>query len=157
VGDYKSVFYNKPDSSAWKKPAAIGLIILGFGLAIWGGYTVYKNRVEHNDKDETTITADTNSTNKAPGINNEVTDTVTKNNETPAPAVAIPTGTNKFILEISPKERALYRYNRLKTFQWQVELETNDSSLLLPVNPADTSRVLDSLSRLNGKRVYISQ
>ena len=41
-------------------------------------------------------------------------------------------------------------------------METKDSVsftlyMLLPVTAADTSRVLDSLSRLNGKRVRIEQ
>lgn len=160
VGDYKSVFYNKHTKTAWKKPAAIVLILLGFGLAIWGGYTVYKRNSERNDTEETVVKTDQNK---------QTADSVTQQNPNPdlpantsSQSVTIPAGTTKFILEISPKERALYRYNRLKTFQWQVELETKDSSsftlyMLLPVLPADTSRVLDSLSRLNGKRVYIAQ
>ena len=169
VGDYKSVFYNKNIKSAWKKPAAIGLIILGFGLAIWGGYTVYKKRAEKSEKEETVVKSDSNGTNKNLEINKAVTDTVTQKSDTTTnitsvssqPAV-IPSGSTKFILETSPKERALYRYNRLKTFKWQVEIETRDSStftlyMLLPVSTADTSRVIDSLSRLNGKRVYIAQ
>lgn len=169
VGDYKSVFYNKHTKSAWKKPAAIGLILLGFGLAIWGGYTVYKKRAERSEKEETVVSDDKNRTNQ--NTNNESPDTTTQKSDTTATVTIIanqppikpaPAGTTKFILEISPKERALYRYNRLKTFQWQVEMETRDSSsftlyMLLPVSSADTSRVLDSLSRLNGKRVYIAQ
>ena len=169
VGDYKSVFYNKHTKSAWKKPAAIGLILLGFGLAIWGGYTVYKKRAERSEKEETVVSADKNETNQYQNAINESPDTTTQKGDTTANVTAvltqptiIPAGNRKFILEISPKERALYRYNRLKTFQWQVEMETRDSSsftlyMLLPVAPADTSRVLDSLSRLNGKRVYIAQ
>lgn len=169
VGDYKSVFYNKHTKSAWKKPAAIGLILLGFGLAIWGGYTVYKKRAERSDKEETVVSSEKNKPNQHQNTINESPDTITQKEDTIANATAISTqppiiaaGTKKFILEVSPKERALYRYNRLKTFQWQVEMETRDSSsftlyMLLPVSPADTSRVLDSLSRLNGKRVYISQ
>ncbi|MBL7721218.1 MAG: hypothetical protein JNK98_04415 [Chitinophagaceae bacterium] len=169
VGDYKSVFYNKHTKSAWKKPAAIGLILLGFGLAIWGGYTVYKKRAERSEKEESVVSSEKNKPNQHQNTINESPDTITQKEDTIAKATAISTqppiiaaGTKKFILEVSPKERALYRYNRLKTFQWQVEMETRDSSsftlyMLLPVSPADTSRVLDSLSRLNGKRVYISQ
>ncbi len=163
VGDYKSIFYNKHSKSAWKKPAAIGLILLGFGLAIWGGYTVYKKRAERSEKEETAVSSDKNETNQ--NSINRSPDTTTQKEDTTATSTQpplMPAGTKKFILEISPKERALYRYNRLKTFQWQVEMETKDSSsftlyMLLPVSPADTSRILDSLSRLNGKRVYIAQ
>lgn len=169
VGDYKSVFYNKHTKSAWKKPAAISLILLGFGLAIWGGYTVYKNRTERSEKQETVVTSDKNETSQDQNINKEPTDTITQKGDTTTNAKAlsarapvVPAGSKKFILEVSPKERALYRYNRLKTFQWQVEMETKDSSsftlyMLLPVSAADTSRVLDSLSRLNGKRVFIAE
>jgi len=169
VGDYKSVFYNKHTKSAWKKPAAIILILLGFGLAIWGGYTVYKKRTERSEKVETVVSSDKNETNQNQNTINESPDTTTLKKDTTANTTTtsiqppiIAAGTKKFILEVSPKERALYRYNRLKTFQWQVEMETRDSSsftlyMLLPVSPADTSRVLDSLSRLNGKRVYIAQ
>lgn len=167
VGDYKSVLYNKHTKSAWKKPAAIILILLGFGLAIWGGYTVYKNRTEKSEKEETVVTSDKKGTSQDQNLNKESADTTTKKGDTTAKALSAraglaPAGTKKFILEVSQKERALYRYKRLKTFQWQVEMETKDSSsftlyMLLPVSAADTSRVLDSLSRLNGKRVYIAE
>ena len=167
VGDYKSVLYNKHTKSAWKKPAAIILILLGFGLAIWGGYTVYKNRTEKSEKEETVVTSDKKGTSQDQNLNKESADTTTQKGDTTAKALSAragvaPAGTKKFILEVSQKERALYRYKRLKTFQWQVEMETKDSSsftlfMLLPVSAADTSRVLDSLSRLNGKRVYIAE
>lgn len=165
VGDYKSVFYNKHTKSAWKKPAAIGLILLGFGLAIWGGYTVYKKRTERSEKEETVVSSDKNETNRNQSTISKSPDTTIQKKDTTVTSIQppiMPAGTKKFILEVSPKERALYRYNRLKTFQWQVEMETKDSSLftlymLLPVSAADTSRVLDSLSRLNGKRVYVAQ
>lgn len=165
VGDYKSVFYNKHTKSAWKKPAAIGLILLGFGLAIWGGYTVYKKRIESSTKEETVVSADKtkqNSINESSDTTTQKEDTAQNTNPISTQSSILAAGTKKIILEISPKERALYRYNRLKTFQWPVQLETKDSSsftlyMLLPVLPADTSRVLDSLSRLNGKRVYFDQ
>jgi len=154
VGDYKSVFYNKHTKSAWKKPAAIGLILLGFGLAIWGGYTVYKKRTERSEKEETVVSSDKNETNRNQSTISKSPDTTIQKKDTTVTSIQppiMPAGTKKFILEVSPKERA-----------WQVEMETRDSSLftlyiLLPVSPADTSRVLDSLSRLNGKRVYIAQ
>jgi hypothetical protein len=158
AGDYSSVLYNKKDKTAWKKPAALALIIAGFGLAIWGGYTVYKNNaakkenpvIEQTPVDEVvTKVKDTSVTIKDTAVNIQ-------------PVSATPAGSVKFILETSPKERAFFRFNRLRTFQWKVDMETKDSSLftiymLLPVNASDTSRVLDSLSRLNGKRVYIQQ
>jgi hypothetical protein len=166
AGDYKSVLYNKPARAAWKKPAAIGLILLGFGLAIWGGYTVYKKNADKTKEEETVVStgekeAVQDQTQQTADQSSQNTDTITKTAVTPQPTI-IPAGTTKFILELAEKERAFYRFNRLKTFQWPVQMETKDSSLftlymLLPVVPADTTRVLDSLSRLNGKRVYIVQ
>ncbi|MBL0069751.1 MAG: hypothetical protein IPP39_15095 [Chitinophagaceae bacterium] len=77
-------------------------------------------------------------------------------------AVTLPAGNYKFILETSDAKRAFSRLSKLKTFQWPAQMETKDSVsftlyMLLPVTAADTSRVLDSLSRLNGKRVRIEQ
>jgi hypothetical protein len=158
AGDYTSVFLNKKDKAAWKKPAAIALILAGFGLAIWGGYTVYKNNAAKKDNPVIEKTPDTEGVTIIKDSTVTTKDSLAKIQTVPA----TPAGSVKFILETSPKERAFFRYNRLKTFQWKVEMETKDSSLftiymLLPVNAADTSRVLDSLSRLNGKRVYIQQ
>lgn len=169
VGDYRKVLYNKSQKSEWKKPVAIGLILLGFALAIWGGYTVYKKNTAKSKKEESAVQKENNDI--APAPKNETqpndtsvqkTDTTTKGTAASPNTVVKPAGTIKFILETSQKERAFYRFNRLKTFQWPVAMETRDSSLftlymLLPVAPADTNRILDSLSRLNGKRVYIAQ
>jgi hypothetical protein len=161
IGDYKSIFYTKSDSPGWKKTGVIILILAGFLLAIWGGYTIYKNR-QSNDKDSVVIKTNsleqkdeiTPKNDSIPGNISHVKDTI---------SLTLPVtkaGYSKFILEKSPKTRALYRYQRLKTFQWPVQMETRDSTeftiyMLLQVAPADTSSILDSLSRLNGKRVHI--
>ncbi|HEX4878120.1 MAG TPA: hypothetical protein VFV31_15730 [Chitinophagaceae bacterium] len=161
--DYKSVFYAKSDKAAWKKPAVIALILAGFLLAIWGGYTVYKNRTS-GENDEVVKEE------KGPAQKDAVQtfkDTVQQNITNAQDTIKKPGNTAatagyKIILETSPKTRAYYRYGRLKTFQWPVQMETKDSTLFtiymtLTLTPADTTRMLDSLSRLNGKRVYISQ
>jgi len=127
-------------------------------VAIWGGYMVYKKtitdesgsvQVKTND-DETVLVADTAELQKSNQVqSNQV-------------AVPLPAGNYKFILETSDAKRAFSRLSKLKTFQWPAQMETKDSVsftlyMLLPVTAADTSRVLDSLSRLNGKRVRIEQ
>ena len=161
IGDYKSVFYTKSDSSGWKKPAVIILILAGFLLAIWGGYTIYKNR-QSNDKDSVVIKKNTpEQKDEIAPKNDSIPGNISNVKDTTRPPLPVTqAGYSKFILEKSPKTRALYRYQRLKTFQWPVQMETRDSAeftiyMLLQVAPADTSRVLDSLSRLNGKRVHI--
>lgn len=74
--------------------------------------------------------------------------------------ISVPAGNYKFVLETSDSLRAFTRFKRLKTFQWNVQMETKDSLsfkifMLLPATATDTSRILDSLSRLNGRRVHI--
>ena len=158
LSDYKSVFYARKKNMTWKKPVAILLLITGLAVAIWGGYMVYKKtitdesgsvQVKTND-DETVLVADTAELQKSNQVqSNQV-------------AVPLPAGNYKFILETSDAKRAFSRLSKLKTFQWPAQMETKDSVsftlyMLLPVTAADTSRVLDSLSRLNGKRVRIEQ
>jgi len=157
--DYKSIFYGPKAKMKWGKPVAILLVIVGIGLAIWGGYTVYKRTAEKED----TIITNNNTNNEA--TDNKVTilpDSVviTKKDSKFVTTQNIPAGTTKFILETANASRAFPRFSKLKTFQWNVQMETKDSLsykifMLLPVTIADTSRVLDSLTRLNGKRVYI--
>lgn len=161
--DYKSVLYAPKAKMKWAKPVTVLLIVVGIGLAIWGGYTVYK-RTSATDN----IAASANDTNQTG--TNKVKDevvlvpdsvVVTKKDSTvPVVAQSIPAGVAKFVLETATAKRAFPRYNRLKEFQWNVQMETKDSVsytlyMLLPVSAADTARVLDSLTRLNGKRVYM--
>ncbi len=155
LNDYKSVFYARKKSMTWKKPVAVLLLLTGLGLAIWGGYIVYKKTTAQKDNapaveikmDEPVLATDTAQVKK---------DSIVQRN----PATTTPAGTYKFILETTDAKRAFSRLNKLITFQWPAQMETKDSLsfkifMVLPVNTADTSRVLDSLSRLNGKRVYI--
>jgi hypothetical protein len=103
------------------------------------------------DQDKKTIPADTSVASNIKKDSNRI------NQNT---VVTAPAGTYKFVLETSDKERALARYNTLKTYQWNVQLETKDSIsykifMLLPATTLDTTRLLDSLSMLTGRRVFI--
>jgi hypothetical protein len=76
------------------------------------------------------------------------------------PAQNAAAGMQKFILEVCNAKRAFERYGRLKTFFWDIQMETKDSAtyklfMLLPASANDTNRIIDSLSLLSGKRVYI--
>ena len=156
--DYKRIFYPDKPKMQWKKPIAILLVVMGIVLAIWGGYTIYKRTSEANEANETNL-SDNNAIKEAVPLTDT---TMAQKDSVIETAQKIPDGNTKFILEIADQKKSLQRFNKLKTYQWNVQLETKDSLsykifMLLPVAAADTSRVLDSLSRLIGKKVYIER
>lgn len=151
--DFKKILYYDKIKPQWRKPVAAILILAGLCLAVWGGYTVYKRTSAKNNsnnevkKNKTAPVIDTNLNQK---------DSVVFQTQ------SIPAGQQKFILEESNATRAFERYGRLKTFLWDVKLETKDSItyklfMLLPASAGDTSRIIDSLSLLSGKKVYIEK
>jgi hypothetical protein len=140
-------------SFAWKKPVMVLLILIGAGLAIWGGYTVYKNSSSPN----VTAAADTQLV--QPVI---IDSTAIKDSLRKAAEAEIYAGKYKFVLETANKPRALERYTRLKNFEWNVQMETKDSVqyklfMILPALATDTTRLMDSLTALNGRKVYIEK
>mgnify|MGYP006367977283 FL=1 len=157
VSDYKSALYKQEKKSNWKKPVTFMLVIAGVALAIWGGYTVYK-RTSADNSNKTEITKE----NKTILLDDSVSTNPDSITALPANNTNNQTGTTKFVLEVSDKDRATQRYAKLKTFQWDVKMETKDSVsfklfLLLPINAVDSIKVLDSLTRLNGKQVFIER
>ena len=153
--DYKKIFYAGKGKMKWQKPVLFIFILTGLALAVWGGYVAYKKTISKN--------------NSVPGNKNEkeenvpVTDSVMfqkYNAVTPVPHT--PSGTQKFILEVCNAKRAFERYGKLKTFLWNVQLETKDSIayklfLILPASAIDSSHIIDSLSLLSGRSVYLEQ
>lgn len=156
---FKSIFYAPRVKTNHRKTLFIFLLIAGVGLAIWGGYTVYKRTTSKNtdivvEKEETPqqavqTTEQTNTVRTTdPGI--VTNDTTVK----ATPPVAItPPGNYKFVVETANKTRGLARYHRLKSFGLDVRMETRDSVsfrifFLLPLQATDTTRYLDSLKRL---------
>lgn len=151
-GPYNDKTRNKGNN--WQKPLAFILLIGGIALAVWGGYWLYRNT--SNSKTETVTSA--------PVEIVPVEDTL---QNMPAPvtdsATITPVASSqgyKFILETSNKERALNRFAQLRSFFWDVKLETTDSVtfkiyMQLPVAATDTLKVKDSLSALTGRRVII--
>lgn len=127
-----------------KKPAFALLILVVASLAFWGAYTVFGSKKIPAKKLENAITEPV----PEPG-----TPSVAK--KEPAPEQHY-----KYILETTGRERAFKRYNQLKTFRWDVQLETADSVvfklfMVLPAADTDTARILDSLTIMTGKRVHI--
>lgn len=153
--DYKKIFYSGKVKMNWRKPFVILLIIAGLALAVWGGYAVYKNSISKNrsgseDKNKKAETV-------------PVSDSVMfQKDSAVAPVQHTASGMQKFILEVCNAKRAFERYGKLKTFLWNVQLETKDSItyklfLVLPASASDSSHIIDSLSLLSGRRVYIEQ
>jgi hypothetical protein len=149
--DYEKVFSPPKEKSNWKKPAAIVLILAGFGIAIWLGYLAYKNRTPDislaNEVNHSGITL-SDSTKKTDSL---ITDSNASTNEG-----------YKFVIEVASESRAFERFDKLKSYGWDIKMETKDSLryklyLLLQLPLADTSKVLDSLTTLNGRRVYIEK
>ena len=151
--DYKNIFYSGKVKMNWRKSFVILLIIAGLALAVWGGYFVYKKTtsknkpVSENKKEETFPVKDSVMFQKDSAV---------------VPFQNTPAGMKKFILEVCNANRAFERYDQLKTFLWNVQLETKDSVtyklfLVLPASASDSSHIIDSLSLLSGRRVYIEQ
>lgn len=148
---YESFLSEPILKQGWKKPAIAAALICGLGLAIWGGYAISKNAAGNKAADSAII-------NETPAID-------TSYKQAPPPdslqkaAPLLASNNYKYVLEEASQQRAMKRYNQLRTNLWDVKLETSDSVryklyLLLPSN-ADTTRVLDSLTVMTGKRVYI--
>jgi hypothetical protein len=151
ASQYESFLSAAKTKFEWKKPV-IGVILLcGVGLTIWGGYVISQKKnkpIVHTAAEKIipeAIAAD--SLQKAASI-------------IPiAPTTVAPETNYKYVLEIAKSKRAFKRYNQLKTIRWKVQMETADSIqyklyMLLP-SMADTTRTIDSLTVMTGKKVYI--
>jgi hypothetical protein len=147
---YESFLTAPKTKFEWKRPV-IGLMLLcGVGLAIWGGYVISQK----NKKKGANIAAQqiVEETKKTDTLQNA--DSIQ-----PATTTITPETNYKYVLEIAKSKRAFKRYNQLKEIRWQVQLETKDSVqyklyMLLP-SISDTTRTLDSLTVMTGRKVYI--
>lgn len=153
--DYKKIFYSGKVKMKWGKFFVILLVIAGLALAVWGGYSVYKKTVSKNKS----VSEDNNKNEEMLPVKDSV---MFQKDSAAVPALNIPSGMQKFILEVCNAKRAYERYGQLKTFLWNVQLETKDSItyklfLVLPAFVSDSSHIIDSLSLLSGRRVYIEQ
>lgn len=161
LADYKSIFYKSGKKNInLRKPALILLIAAGIALAVWGGYKVYKMTAGNNKSADNGKKVDEEIIPVSDSISSKKDTTMTAVQNKPVDN--IPSGTYKFILEVANAKRAFERYGKLKTFKWNVQMETQDSIsyklfMLLPASVVDTSRIIDSLSIVNGRRVYIEQ
>lgn len=161
--DYRKAINQKNERTKFKKPVVALLGMAGIALAIWGGYTVYKKNNTPKQEDLTLQTAAV--VNALPATEEKDTTVVVKDTTDQATAIgniastpAVETGKIKYVLEKANAKRAFERFARLKTFFWPVQMATKDSVsytlyMELPSTFADTTRINDSLTNLNGRRV----
>lgn len=149
--EYNNIFSPKKIKINWQRPAIFGLILIGAGLAVWGGYAISRKRVSQN------ITAGMPAEKEQKII--PPVDTVTRTAELPKKdstiieKPAIQSDKFKFIIEVAKKERGLHRLDMLKGFGLDVQIETKDSVdyklfFMLPAASKDTARIMDSLRYL---------
>ncbi len=156
--DYKKIFYGRRLKPSGTRAITFVLAAIGMGLATWGGYSIYKRSSDNysNTVQETAVFEE-------PVTENSVMFSSTSEAKVDSVSQLIvnePPGASnrKFVLETANAKRAFARYHRLKSFQWKVEMETNDSVqyklfVMVPTDLSDTTRIIDSLTRMNGKRV----
>lgn len=150
---YESFLSEPALKKGWKKPVIALALICGLGLTIWGGYAISKKATaKASDSGITSETAAADTTTQQPPLPN--------NDSLEKPVLLAANANYKYVLEEANEQRAMKRYKQLRTNLWDVKLETNDSVryklyLLLPSQNADTTRVLDSLTVMTGRRVYI--
>ncbi|MEQ1678077.1 MAG: hypothetical protein ABL876_15320 [Chitinophagaceae bacterium] len=148
--DYRSIFYSKKTKTNVKRPLVMLLLLAGIGLAIWGGYKVYKNTTAKK-KSTPTEELPNNTAGSTPDTSGTASNNVqTAPAATPPLAVTAPAGTFKFVIETAVKDRALKRFTKLKNMGLSIQMETPDSAnfklfFLIPAAVADTAHIIDSL------------
>ena len=147
---YESFLSLPKTNFEWRKPVIALFLVCGIAGTIWGGYVISKrnsNKMMTAAEQEIPQTIIADSTRQA--------DSIAALKEVVA---AVP-DSYKYVLEVAKQKRAIKRYNQLKYIRWKVELETQDSIqyklfMLLPAL-SDTSRTIDSLTVMTGRKVYI--
>jgi hypothetical protein len=144
-------FLSSPSKISYRKPVITLLVLSGIGLAIWGGYIISSRNQENDNSVIESNAKQTIPVTDTSQINKPAPDSIKKTEATP--------DKYKYVLEIANAKRAFKRYNVLKDNMWDVKMETSDSVryklfLLLPVR-SDTTKVLDSLTVLSGRKVYL--
>lgn len=148
--DYEEMLSPKQRATPFSRKLVLWLaIITGIGLAIWGGYLIYKktNTIKQQtvNKPETEPVGDTT-------INSPFDSTSTKTNLSDSTESYF-----KYVIENADSNRAFLRYNDLKNYGLDILMETKDSITYklyfrIASSPADTARIRDSLNIWYGTR-----
>lgn len=143
-GEYSSILKPKKEKISWRKPAVALLVIAGLGLAVWGGYTVYKITTAKNKTEKTGQKAGeeqgTQTSNKDTSLQKQVPVAPVLNDTLPR--------NFKIVVETADSNRALSRYrNLVMRGVKDVQVETKDSVtykifFIVASKPADTASVL---------------
>ncbi len=147
---YESFLTGPTTKLEWKKPV-IGLLLLaGVGITIWGGYIISKKSKSD------VVSSDVKTVVPQPVLTDSLlpSDTIKL-----AETINQPSENYKYVLEVASSKRAFKRFNQFKTIRWKVQMETADSVryklfMILP-SVADTTRTIDSLTAMTGRKVYI--
>jgi hypothetical protein len=150
-GEKYESFLSSPSKTSFRKPVILLLVLTGIGLAIWGGYIISSRNQENNNSVIESTVVHTMPATDTSQINKPAPDSAQKPVSKP--------DKDKYVLEIANAKRAFKRFNVLKENMWDVKMETTDSVqyklfLLLPIR-TDTTKVLDSLTVLSGRKVYL--
>jgi hypothetical protein len=150
--DYEEMFSRKKPQTPGRKKLLTSLILFsGIALAVLGGYYLYNKSKKTDDKNN--IVEETK----------PQTQPETKQLDTFIKKELLPVSTTsaadkfRFIIERAYKERALKRYNDLKSYGLNVKMTTSYSVVFkiffeLPALAADTARIRDSLQLIYGTR-----
>ncbi|MBN8667674.1 MAG: hypothetical protein J0M30_09235 [Chitinophagales bacterium] len=149
--DYSDILgTRKAASNARNKWLTGAVVIVGLGLAIWGGYTLFKSMIR-SKADTTTPEVTTQP------VPDTLAVATTPVNQAPV-ADPVSSQTYKFIVKEASMRQAYTRYQYLKEqCKVDVHISTTDSVryqvfFRLPALPSDTTRIADSLNVL-----YISK
>ena len=148
--DYEEILSPKKPSIPFSRKIVLLLaVIFGIGLAIWGGYIIYKK----TNAAEKPILKKTNTVLITDSVNNTLPDATILQE----PASVTSRLAYKFVIEEADRNRAFIRYADLKNYGLDVMMETTDSITFklffkLAASPADTARIRDSLNIWYGTR-----
>ena len=139
-------------------------LLLGLGAIIWGGYSLYNSNTD-NQGLESNPTPSAEPVTSVPDTQTSPIDTIQRVSESSA-LVNRPLSSGKpykFIFRLASKNYVIKRYNELKLSNPNIFWDTRDSIVYrlyvaMPVTPADTARIRDSLIEWYGtKKILIEQ
>ena len=147
--DYEEMLTPRQRETPFAKKLVLFLAtVVGIGLAVWGGFLIFKNMAKTEAPTSKALPVQITDTSSLVQIDSSAN--LDKN---------IPLAENeyRFVIEEADKLRALARFGDLKKWGIDVQMETKDSIIFklffkLSASAADTSRIKDSLNLLYGTR-----
>ncbi|MBS1600127.1 MAG: hypothetical protein JST75_18010 [Bacteroidetes bacterium] len=155
----------EPQPHSNRKIIVFLAILVGLGIIGWGGYSLYKKNGAVEKKPDINVVVDSNSSPAATdstaiaSLKDSVSD---KKNDVIANPPKDTAAFKYVILQTYSKERALRRYNQLRSFELKINMYTKDSSFFklyfsFPSATKDTVHIKDSLAREYAHAVTIER